>query len=200
MGGVCPDQMKNEAGLDSESILYHLDQPCISLVGIGTDYDFNLATGNKLDEDNPHIPVNLENVFTHPLSWKSYWTSTIHCTDATIKEDKDNTTSNMESSPVSLVIPDSSAKASVCSVAESPLQIKSERSFYLVESSSPSPIYIVTGTSDTNRNYCYTSLCVFQELGGYKVFFDDLKNVKHEYQSLSTHDVWTFFKLLKRKL
>ena len=70
MGGVCPDQMKNEAGLDSESILYHLDQPCISLVGIGTDYDFNLATGNKLDEDNPRIPVNLENVFTHPLSWK----------------------------------------------------------------------------------------------------------------------------------
>ena len=200
MGGICPDQMKNEAGLDSENILYHLDQPCISLVGIGTDCDFNSTTGNKLDGDNPCTPVSLENVFTHPLSWKSHWISATHSIDSSIKEDDGITTPNRKPSPVSLLTPDSSAKALVCSVAESPLQTESEQSSYLVESSSPPPIYIVTGTSDTNRSYCYTSLCVFQELCSYKVFFDDLKNVKHEYQSLSTYDVWKFFKLLKRKL
>lgn len=55
------------------------------------------------------------------------------------------------------------------------------------------PIYIVTGSSDSNRNYCYNALCAFKQLK-YDVFFDDLKGIGHEYQSDTTKDIWTFFK------
>lgn len=60
------------------------------------------------------------------------------------------------------------------------------------------PMYIVTGTSDTNRNYCYTALCTFKEFPNYQVFFDDFKSVKHEYLSISTFDIWKFFKQFKK--
>lgn len=57
------------------------------------------------------------------------------------------------------------------------------------------PIYIVTGSSDSNRNYCYNALCGFKQLN-YDVFFDDFKGICHEYQSRTTIDIWTFFKLM----
>ncbi len=61
------------------------------------------------------------------------------------------------------------------------------------------PVYIVTGSCDSNRNYCYNALCCFKELE-YTVFFDDLKGVDHEYQYASTYDIWTFFKLYRRQI
>ena len=60
------------------------------------------------------------------------------------------------------------------------------------------PIYIVTGSNDTNRNYCYNPLCGFKQLE-YEVYFDDLKHVGHEYQSISTYDIWKFFTLYARR-
>ena len=59
------------------------------------------------------------------------------------------------------------------------------------------PVYIVTGSRDSNRNYCYTALCAFKELN-YEVFFDDLLHKGHEYQSQSTSDIWSFFNMCTR--
>lgn len=183
MGGVDPEQLRC-VGVSPEVVSHYRDEPCVSLIGIhqfGLDIQSTDCNGDAIQQhlqdcsvathqDTPQ-PPQLQTVFEHSSHFENYLSLSA-------------TVSGLQESEDSLVVKGST--------------VGNATHTRMIAVSGKAPVYIVTGSQDTNRNYCYTALCAFKELK-YEVFFDDLLRKPHEYQSQSTADIWTFFRIHYRR-
>lgn len=175
MGGMSSDQIK-EVGLNGTDIAYHCDQPCVSLLGMGS----TLQPGSDIEQTQSN---------SDSLGIK---TNEKECTESSIANSLDKD-----------AIPVLQTNETLHNIFKNSLQWQYRfkhtcPGMTMLPQSVKPPIYIVTGSNDTNHNYCYNALCGFKQLE-YEVYFDDLKHVGHEYQSISTYDIWKFFTLYARR-
>ena len=189
MGGIDPEQLKH-AGLDPEKVSQYCDEPCVSLIGIGAAGTSESATSKTCREVSPQYQC----IYT---AKDDSGFIQVAASEMPPHVQKDQFAPLQSIFRHSLPFTVSYCKPQASSLTQPSVASESCQyyccSYSNLVSGKP-PMYIVTGSQDTNRNYCYTALCAFKELN-YNVFFDDLLHKPHEYQSQSTVDIWHFFKM-----
>lgn len=184
MGGVDSEQMKKMVNLSSEEVSHFLEQSCVSLIGLAEDR--TKTTSDKARKLlSLQFPSNQHKPEEEASASREASCQTSH-TDYSQGNDTQTaflpTLENVFSHPVhwreSTILTTAAVQSRGHTTDDSAKTLP--------------PVYIVTGSSDTNRNYCYNALCIFKHLG-YTVYFDDLRKISHEYQSRSTADIWAFF-------